>query len=183
MKRIAFTLGLVAATMAAAPLAAQSRNDGPWWDPANTGTRSGSSTRADRDGRIYNDGRIYDNRRIDSRRVDGRWHREGRDRNGNITYVRTRYDQNGNIIRERARRDRVGRYRVFDRDVIQYAGRRNGRIYRDRDRNDDGWEDRRANGRRRNDRWAQNNGHDNGKHTGWYKNGNQKNKNKSKNRD
>ena len=68
MKKIAFAFGLVAATAFAAPLAAQQRNDGPWWDPANTGTRT-SDRRADtRDGRIY-DGRVYD-----SRRADGRWH-------------------------------------------------------------------------------------------------------------
>jgi len=172
MKRIAFSLGLVAATMAAAPLAAQSRNDGPWWDPANTGTRSGSSTRVDRDGRIYNDGRVNDNRGVyDSRRADGQWRRESRDRRGDVTYVRMRYDRSGNLIRERARRDRVGRFRIFDRDVIQ-TSRRNNRIYRDRDRDDDDddrWDDRR--GRSRNNRWAQNNGHDNGKHLGWYKNG------------
>lgn len=164
MKRIAFTLGLVAATMAAAPLAAQSRNDGPWWDPGNTGTRSGSTTRVDaRDGRIYNDGGIYD-----SRRADGRWRTEGRDRSGNIIYVRTRYDGSGNLIREYARRDRLGRYRVINRDVIQYANRRNGSVNRDNDRNNDrnndSWDDR--DGRSRNDRWAQNNGHDNGKHNG-----------------
>ena len=176
MKRIAFALGLLAVTAAAAPLSAQSRNDGPWWDPANTGGRSGSSGRVDtRDGRIYNDGRIYD-----SRRADGQWRREGRDRSGNIIYVRTRYDSNGNLIRERARRDTWGRYRVIDRRVIQYANRRNGRIYRDRDRNDDGWYDR--DGRRRNDRWAQNNGHDNGKHTGWYKDKNKNKNNKNKGR-
>jgi hypothetical protein len=171
MKRIAFALGLVAATMTAVPLAAQQRNDGPWWDPANTGGRSGSTTRVDtRDGRIYNDGRIYD-----SRRADGQWRREGRDRSGNIIYVRTRYDGNGNLIRERARRDTFGRYRVIDRRVIQYANRRNDR---DRDRNNDGWYDR--DGRRRNDRWAQNNGHDNGKHNGWYKDKHNKGKGKNK---
>jgi hypothetical protein len=170
MKRIAFAVGLLAVTAAAAPLSAQSRNDGPWWDPANTGART--DRRADtRDGRIYNDGRIYD-----SRRADGQWRRESRDRSGNIIYVRTRYDTNGNLIRERARRDTWGRYRVIDRRVIQYANRRNDR--RDRDRNDDGWYDR--DGRRRNDRWAQNNGHDNGRHTGWYKDKNNKNKGKGR---
>jgi hypothetical protein len=167
MKRLTFALGLVVATALAAPLEAQSRNDGPWWDPANTGGRSGNDSRVDdrrddrRDGRIYNDGRVYD-----SRRADGRWHAEGRDRSGNIIYVRTRYDRNGNLIREVARRDRLGRYNVIQRRVIQSANRRH-------DRNNDGWYDNRD----RNDRWDQNNGHDNGRHNGKYKN---KNKNKGR---
>jgi hypothetical protein len=150
MKRLAFALGLVAATALAAPLSAQSRSDGPWWDPANNDGRTGSTTRADsRNGTIYNDGRI------DSRRADGQWRLESRDRNGNRIYVRTRYDSNGNLIQERARRDSLGRYRVIDRRVLSSANRRqNGDYNRDR-----------------NDRWDQNNGHDNGKHNGWYKNG------------
>jgi hypothetical protein len=159
MKRIVFALGLVAATAFAAPLAAQSRNDGPWWDPANTGSRGTVDTRT-RDGRIYNDGRIYD-----SRRADGQWRRIGRDRNGNYVYERTVYDRNGNLDREVARRDTLGRYRVIDRRVIQSANRRNDR-YGDRD--DDRYDDRYGHGK--NDRWDQNNGHDNGKHNGWYKN-------------
>lgn len=170
MKRIAFALGLVAAATFAAPLAAQSRNSGPWWDPANTGTRSGSTSRVDtRDGNIYG-----------STRADGQWRRESRDRNGNDIYVRTRYDSNGNLIQERARRDTFGRYRVIDRRVISNANdRRNGQVNRgDNDRNNDGWDDR--NGRSRNDRWDQNNGHDNGKHNGWYKN---KGNNKGNRRD
>ncbi len=163
MKKIAFALGLVAATAFAAPLAAQQRNDGPWWDPANTGTRT--SGRVDtRDGRIY-DGRVSDSRT----RADGRWHAEGRDRSGNVIYVRTRYDNNGNLIREAARRDRLGRYNIIDRRVIQSANRRNDRYDRDG----------RYDGRDRNDRWDQNNGHDNGKHKGQYKN---KGKNKGKGR-
>jgi len=170
MKKISFALSLVAVTALAAPLAAQSRSDGPWWDPQNTGTRSGSTTRTN-DGRIY-DGRVYDRGGVydsrDSRRADGRWRAAGRDRSGNLIYVRTRYDSNGRLIQERARRDTFGRYRVIDRRVISS---RNDRIYRDRDRNNDGWEDRRR-GRDKNDRWAQNNGHDNGKHLGQYKNQN-----------
>jgi hypothetical protein len=169
MKRITFAL--VAATLFAAPLAAQQRNDGPWWDPANTGSRSGSTERVDtRDGRIYDrDGRIYDDRRVyDSRRVDGQWRRVGRDRSGRTVYARTVRDRNHNVVREIAVRDRNGRYRVVDRDIVQRASRRN-----------DGDWDRRANGRDRNDRWDQNNGHDNGKHSGWYKD---KNKNKNKNK-
>ena len=170
MKRFAFALGLVAATMAAAPLAAQSRNDGPWWDPANTGNRGTVDSRSGNGG-VYNDGRVYD-----SRTADGRWRRVSRDRNGNYVYARTRYDSNGNLIQELARRDSLGRYRVYDRRVVQYANRRNDGRY-DNDRNNDGWEDR--NGRDRNDRWDQNNGHDNGRHNGQYKN---KNKGKNKNR-
>ena len=160
MKRIVIALGLVAATAFAAPLAAQQRNDGPWWDPANTGTRTGNDGRVStRDGRIY-DGRIYD-----QRRADGQWRREGRDRRGNVIYTRTRYDRNGNLIREAARRDRLGRYQIIDRRVIQTANRRN-----DRYDNDNRY------GRGKNDRWDQNGGHDNGKHNGQYKN---KNKGKS----
>ena len=169
MKRLAYALGLVAASVFAAPLAAQ----GPWYDPANTGGNRG--TVDSRDGRIYNDGRIYD-----SRNTDGRWRRVGRDNRGNYIYARNRYDNNRNLIQELARRDNLGRYRVYDRRVIQYANRRNGGYdnRRDNDRNNDGWEDRRD-GRDRNDRWDQNNGHDNGRHNGQYKD---KNKNKNKNR-
>lgn len=172
MKRIAFAFTLVAATSLAAPLAAQTRNDGPWWDPTGTSTRSG---RVDsRDGRVYDSrGTVYDNRR-----ADGQWRRESRDRNGNIIYVRTRYERDGDLVMERARRDSFGRYRIIDRRVIQSARNRNDRIYRDNDRNNDGYEDR-AIGRQRNDRWDQNNGHDNGRHNGQYKN---KNKNKNKGR-
>ena len=172
MKRLGFALGLVAATAFAAPLAAQ----GPWWDPANTGNRGSDS----RDGRVYDDGRVYSDGRIyDSRNTDGRWRRVGRDNRGNYIYARNRYDGNGNLIQELARRDTLGRYRVYDRRVVQYANRRNDRYgnRRDNDRNNDGWEDR-YEGRDRNDRWDQNNGHDNGKHNGWYKD---KHKNKNKN--
>lgn len=166
MKRIAFALSLVAATAFAAPLAAQQRNDGPWWDPANTGTRTGNDGRVDtRDGRIY-DGRVNDGRIYDQRRADGQWRREGRDRYGNVIYTRTRYDRNGNLIREAARRDRLGRYQIIDRRVIQTANRRN-----DRYDNDNRY------GRGKNDRWDQNGGHDNGKHSGWYKD---KHKNKGR---
>jgi hypothetical protein len=169
MKRLTFALGLAAAAAFAAPLAAQTRSQGPWWDPANTGTRSG--TVDSRNGQVYNGGRIYD-----TRNTDGQWRRAGRDSNGNYIYVRNRYDNNGNLIQEQARRDRLGRYQVINRRVVQYANNRNNRgVYRDRDndRNNDGWEDR-GNGRDRNDRWDQNNGHDNGKHKGQYKNKNGK---------
>ena len=153
MKKITFALGLVAAAAFAAPMEAQSRSDGPWWDPANTGARTDT-----RDGRVNNDGRVNSDGRIyDERRADGRWHTIGRDRSGNVIYQRTRRDSNGNLIRETARRDRLGRYQVLDRRVIQSASRRNDR-YDDR------------NGRDRNDRWDQNDGHDNGKHNGQYKN-------------
>ena len=174
MKRLTFALSLVAATAFAAPLAAQSSN-GPWWDPGNTGNRG---TVDSRNGTIYNDGRIYD-----SRNTDGRWRRVGRDNRGNYIYARNRYDSNGNLAQELARRDTLGRYRVYDRRVVQYArnNRNNRGIYdrdndRDNDRNNDGYEDSRY-GRGKNDRWDQNNGHDNGKHNGQYKN---KNKNKGR---
>lgn len=172
MKRIAFTFGLLATTAVAAPLSAQSGN-GPWWDPANTGNRSTVDSRNgsvyDRDGRVYDrNGSVYGNTR-----ADGQWRRQGRDRNGNYIYARTRYDSNGRLVQERALRDRLGRYRVIDRRVIRNANDRR----RDNDRNNDGWEDRRGNDK--NDRWEQNGGHDNGKHNGQYKN---KNKNKGKGR-
>jgi hypothetical protein len=166
MKRLTFALGLAAAAAFAAPLAAQSRSQGPWWDPANTGNRSG--TVDSRNGTVNNDGRIYD-----SRNTDGQWRRAGRDNSGNYIYVRNRYDSNGNLVQETARRDRLGRYQVINRRVVQYANSRNNRVYdrndrRDNDRNNDGYYDQ--NGRDRNDRWDQNNGHDNGRHNGQYKN-------------
>jgi hypothetical protein len=168
MKRLALAMGLVAAAAFAAPLAAQSRNDGPWYDPANTGTRSGSTARVDNRNGVYNDGRISD-----SRTADGRWHRVN-DRNGNAYYVRTRYDSNGNLIQERATRNFLGQYRVVDRRVIQYARNSNDRYDRNGRNDRDGrYDDRRD----RNDRWDQNNGHDNGKHNGQYKN---KGKNKGR---
>jgi len=156
MKRLTFALGLAAAAAFAAPLAAQSRSQGPWWDPANTGTRSG--TVDSRNGGVYNDSRIYD-----SRSTDGQWRRVARDDRGNYIYVRNRYDSNGNLVQETARRDRLGRYQVINRRVVQYANNRNNGRYDDR-----------RNGRDRNDRWDQNNGHDNGKHNGQYKNKNGK---------
>ena len=177
MKRFSFAMGLVAATMFAAPLAAQSRNDGPWWDPSNTGARTDT-----RNGQVYDrngsvnsrNGDVYDSRNA---RVDGQWHLAGRDRNGNNVYVRRRYDNNGNVIQEAAHRNILGRYSVFNRQVISTASNRNNRVYgrNDRDRNNDGWEDRRNS----NDRWDQNNGHDNGRHNGQNKS---KNKNKNKGR-
>ena len=178
MKRLAFALSLVAATAFAAPLAAQSSN-GPWWDPANTGNRTDS-----RNGGVYNDGRVSNDGRIyDTRNTDGRWRRVGRDNRGNYIYARNRYDSNGNLVQELARRDTLGRYRVYDRRVVQYArnNRNNRGVYdRDTDRNNDGYQDRYdKNG---NDRWAQNNGHDNGKHNGQYKNKN-KNQNNGRRRD
>jgi len=175
MKRLAFALSLVAATAFAAPLAAQSSN-GPWWDPGNTRNRSTDS----RNGGVYNDGRVSNDGRIyDTRNTDGRWRRVGRDNRGNYIYARNRYDSNGNLVQELARRDTLGRYRVYDRRVVQYArNNRNGRgVYdrdndRDNDRNNDGWEDNNRYGQGKNDRWDQNNGHDNGKHNGQYKNKN-----------
>lgn len=179
MKRFAFALSLVAGTaLAAAPLAAQSRNDGPWYDPANTGTRttSGSSRGTIYDGR---NGTVYGSRE------DGQWKQRGRDSRGNYMYVRRRYDRSGNLIEDRARRDTRGQYHIIDSRIVRRASRNDRRIYdnggvyddrRDRrgrddddDRNNDGYIDR--NDRKdKNDRWDQNNGHDNGKHNGQYKN-------------
>ena len=171
MKRLAFALSLVAATMIAGPLAAQSRNSGPWWDPANTGTRSGSTARVDNRGQIYNGSQV-------NSRADGQWRKEGRDRNGNTIYVRTRYDSNGNLVQEAATRNFLGQYHVVDRRVISYANNRNNNRVYDRNGNYDRNGRYDNNQRDRNDRWDQNNGHDNGKHKGQYKN-----KHKDKRRD
>ena len=102
------------------------------------------------------------------------WRATSRDRNGNTIYVRTRYDSNGNLVREWATRNIIGRYSVIDRRVISNANNRGS--YGNRGTYD------RSSSRNSNDRWDQNNGHDNGKHKGWYKNKN-KNKNKNNRRD
>lgn len=119
MKRIAYTLSLVAATaLAAAPLAAQSSGNGPWWDPGRTQTRSGQN------GSVYGrNGSVYD-------QADGQWRADGRDRNGNTVYVRTRYDSNGQLVREWATRNIIGRYNIIDR---QYLDNGNGRYGTNRD--------------------------------------------------
>jgi hypothetical protein len=112
MKRIAYTLSLVAATaLAAAPLAAQSGN-GPWWDPGRTQTRT-----TPQGGQVYGrNGSVYD-------QADGQWRADGQDRNGNTVYVRTRYDSNGQLVREWATRNIIGRYNIIDR---QYLNNGNG---------------------------------------------------------
>jgi hypothetical protein len=163
--------------MAAAPLAAQTRSNGPWWDPGRTQTttRNGGTVYGGRNGSVYG--------RNGSVQADGVWRADSRDRNGNTIYVRTRYDSNGNLIREYATRNIIGRYSVIDRQVLSNGnsrgtygnrgsygtyGNQSGRRGDDQDE-DDGY------GRRgdenSNDRWGQNNGHDNGRHNGWYKNG------------
>ncbi|HUQ98607.1 MAG TPA: hypothetical protein VM166_04070 [Gemmatimonadaceae bacterium] len=122
MKRIAYTLSLVAATaMAAAPLAAQSGN-GPWWDPGRTQTRSSQGGSVyDRDGSVY------------SQQADGQWRADSRDRNGNTIYVRTRYDSDGRLVREWATRNIIGRYNVIDRQYLDDRRSDNGRYGNDRD--------------------------------------------------
>ena len=166
MKRFAFALSLVAATaMAAAPLAAQTRNDGPWWDPGRTQTQ----TQGRNGGTVYGNDRNVDGRNA---QADGVWRATSRDRNGNTIYVRTRYDSNGNLVREWATRNIIGRYSVIDRRVVSNANNRGS--YGNRGTYD------RNSSRNSNDRWDQNNGHDNGKHKGQYKN---KNKNRGRNND
>jgi hypothetical protein len=167
MKRIAYTLSLVAVTaMAAAPLAAQSGN-GPWWDPGRTQTRSGQQSGSGRNGSVYGQ---------QQQQPDGVWRADSRDRNGNTIYVRTRYDSNGNLVREYATRNIIGRYNVIDRQVLSNNNGQYGTYGNQRGTYDNrGTYDRRNS----NDRWDQNNGHDNGKHNGQYKN---KNKNKNKGR-
>ena len=174
MKRLAFALSLVAATAFAAPLAAQR----PWYDPNGTGQRTNQG-RVDRNGNIYDNGGVYNRGGYDIP-ADGRWHKVGTDRQGRTIYMRERYDSNGNLIQETATRNWLGQYSVLDRRVVSNA-RNNGRYDRGTygrngtyERN--GRYDSR--GRDRNDRWDQNNGHDNGRHNGWYKN-----KGKNKDRD
>lgn len=169
MKRFAYTLSLVAATiLAAAPLAAQSSN-GPWWDPGRTQTRNGQQN-----GTVYGrNGQVYGQQQ---QQADGVWRADSRDRNGNTIYVRTRYDSNGNLVREYATRNIIGRYNVIDRQVLSD----NNGQYGNRGTYDTRGTYDRRNGNDRNDRWDQNNGHDNGKHKGQYKN---KNKNRGRNND
>ncbi len=168
MKRIAYTISLVAATaIAAAPLAAQSSN-GPWWDPGRTQTRSGQS------------GSVYDrNGNVNSQQADGVWRADSRDRNGNTIYVRTRYDSNGYLVREWATRNIIGRYNIIDRQVLNNNNNNNNNGSYGNTRDNRDTYDRR-NRRNSNDRWDQNNGHDNGRHNGQYKNKN-KNKNRGQN--
>ncbi len=165
MKRFAFALSLVAVTaMAAAPLAAQTRTNGPWWDPGRTQPQTSG-----RNGTVYgNNGSVYGR----NTQADGVWRADSRDRNGHTIYVRTRYDSNGHLVREYATRNIIGRYSVIDRQVLNNGNNRG--TYRNQ-----GTYGRRSS-QNSNDRWDQNNGHDNGKHNGQYKN---KNKNKSKDRD
>jgi hypothetical protein len=162
MKRLAFALSLVAATAFAAPLAAQ----GPWYDPTGTGQRTNQG-RVDRNGNIYNGG-VYQNGRYDVP-ADGRWYKMGTDRQGHTIYVRERYDSQGNLIQEAATRNWLGHYSVIDSRVVSYA-RNNGRYDRGTYGNNGRYDG--TYGRDRNDRWDQNNGHDNGKHKGQYKNRN-----------
>lgn len=173
MKRFAYVLSLVAATAtAAAPLAAQSSGNGPWWDPGRTQPETSG-----RHGTVHGghqNGSVHGQQ---SQQADGVWREYSRDRNGNTVYMRTRYDSNGTLVREYATRNIIGRYSVIDREVLsnnngQYGNQRGTYDTRgtyDRRRNND-----------RNDRWDQNNGHDNGKHNGRYKN---KNKNRGRNND
>ncbi len=175
MKRFAYALSLVAVTaMAAAPLAAQTRSNGPWWDPGRTQPQTSG-----RNGTVYGD-----NGNVHSRntQADGVWRAESRDRNGNTIYVRTRYDSNGNLVREWGTRNIIGRYNVIDRQVLS-NGSNNGQ-YGTRGVHDRNGTYNPRTGRNSNDRWDQNNGHDNGKHNGQYKNkGKNKNKNKNNDRD
>ena len=174
MKRFALTLSLVAATaMAAAPLAAQTRGNGPWWDPGRTQPQTSG-----RNGDVYgNNGRV-DGRR-NTQQADGVWRADSRDRNGNTIYVRTRYDSDGNLVREYATRNIIGRYSVIDRQVLGNNNNR-GTYGNNRGTYDQRGTYDRRNDRNSNDRWDQNNGHDNGRHNGRYKD---KNKNKDKDRD
>lgn len=163
MKRFAYVLGLVAATaIAAAPLAAQSTGNGPWWDPGRTQPQ----TSGRQQGTVYG-GRnesVYGQQR--NTQADGVWRAYSRDRNGNRVYMRTRYDSDGNLVREYATRNIIGRYSVIDRQVLSSNNGQYGTYGNQR-----GTYDRRTN-QNSNDRWDQNNGHDNGRHNGRYKNRN-----------
>ncbi|MEP6509592.1 MAG: hypothetical protein ABJC63_15305 [Gemmatimonadales bacterium] len=167
MKRIAYVLGLVAATaMAVAPLAAQSSGNGPWWDPGRTQPQTSG-----RQGTVYGgrNGTVHGQQQ--NTQADGVWRAYSRDRSGNTVYMRTRYDSNGSLVREYATRNIIGRYSVIDRQVLSNNNGQYG--------NQRGTYDRRTS-QNSNDRWDQNNGHDNGKHNGQYKN---KNKNKGRGND
>ena len=177
MKRFAYLLSFVTATaIAAAPLAAQSSGNGPWWDPGRTQPQTSG-----RQGTVYGgrqSGNVYGQNNIPA---DGKWRAYSRDRNGNTVYVRERYDSNGYLVREYATRNIIGRYNVIDRQVLnnnsnngQYGNQR-GTYDRNGTYNNGTYDRRNQNS---NDRWDQNNGHDNGKHNGQYKN-----KNKNKGRD
>lgn len=169
MKRIAYTLSLVAATaFAAAPLAAQQSGNGPWWDPGRTQPQTSG-----RSGQVYGrNGSVYGRQNT---QADGVWRAYSTDRNGNTIYMRTRYDSNGNLVREYATRNIIGRYNVIDRQVLSSNNSNQRGTYDTRGTrgddgdDDDGYGNVRGNSGR-NDRWSQNNGHDNGRHNGQYKN-------------
>ncbi len=93
MKRLTLILGAAAMALISTPLSARTQVTGcSWWDL----TCNGLSTISDRG-----------------------WHIAGRDRNGNVIYLRRHVDANGNVIVEQARRDGTGRYIIVDRHLTQ----------------------------------------------------------------
>ena len=124
MKKLAFALGLAAATAFAAPLAASSATTDPGGIRQTREPEVETRTVDTRDGRTMTEGAM-------TATAPMSWRAEGRDRSGNVIYVRTATTTTAHLIREAARRDRLGRYRVIDRRVIQSANRRNDR-YDDR---------------------------------------------------
>ncbi len=93
MKRLTLILGAAAMALISTPLSARTQVTGcSWWDL----TCNGLSTIS-----------------------DSGWHIAGRDRNGNVIYLRRHVDANGNVIVEQARRDGTGRYIIVDRHLTQ----------------------------------------------------------------
>jgi hypothetical protein len=191
MKRIAYALSFVAAAaMAAAPLAAQTSN-GPWWDPGRTQTQTRGGTVYGRQGNVYgnqqqadgqwraysrdrNGNTIYMRTRYDSngnliqeyatRNILGRYNvisqqvlnggQYGTYGNQGVYGNRGSYDRQAEIRREQeiAREQQIRQQEIYRRDAEL---RRQAEI--------------RQSQNSRNDRWVQNDGHDNGKHNGQYK--------------
>jgi hypothetical protein len=168
MKRISVILSIAAFAALAAPLSAQ--------DGGKYGRKGRDDSRIyDRngDGRIDSRDRVGSNcswwdvncngvnttrnGRVDNRRVDNRstgWQLVGRDLDGNAIYERRTVDKHGKKMTiETARRMPEGRMKIIDKRKVndRYDSRiSNGRIYDDRDRDNDGIDDRyERDGRRR----------------------------------
>jgi hypothetical protein len=146
MKRISLILGIAAFVAAAAPLSAQDggkygRNDSRIHD------RNG-------DGRIDSRDRARSNcswwdvncngvntSRNDRVNNSTGWQLIGRDLDGNSIYERRTLDRNGKKMTiETARRTPDGRMRIIDKRKVK--SRYDSRVHDDRDRDDDGIDDR-----------------------------------------
>jgi hypothetical protein len=195
MKRIAYALSFVAAAaMAAAPLAAQSSN-GPWWDPGRTQTQTRGGTVYGRNSNVYgnqqadgvwraysrdrNGNTIYMRTRYDSngnliqeyatRNIIGRYNVISQQviGNGNSGYGNYGTYGNQGVYNSRGSYDRQAEIRREQESARQQQIYREEQINRDAQIRRDA--EIRRNQNTSNDRWSQNNGHDNGKHNGQYK--------------